>query len=232
MTKSRGIRPPYQFWTAEQTEQLARLYPDMTTAELARQLGISERRINNKAQELGLKKSAAHLASPAAGRLRRGDNRGKATRFQKGHTTWNKGLTGLQIGGEATQFKPGTLNGRAAQLCQPLGTHRITKDGTLQRKISTAHCNNSQRWRSVHELVWIAAHGPVPAGHIVVFRPGMKTADPAAITLDKVECISFAENMRRNTVHNRYPKEIALVAQLRGAITRQINRRKENKHDQ
>lgn len=232
MTKSRGLRPPKQFWTAEQTDQLVRLYPDMTTAALARQLGISERRINNKAHVLGLKKSAAHLASPAACRLRQGDNVGKNTRFQKGHATWNKGMTGLQIGGEATQFKPGCLNGRAAQLCQPLGSHRINKDGTLQRKISNAHGNNSQRWRSVHELVWIAAHGPVPAGHIVVFKPGTKTADPAAITLDKVECISFAENMRRNSYHNNLPKEISLVVQLRGAITRQINRRKDNNHDQ
>ncbi|WP_175224082.1 HAD domain-containing protein, partial [Achromobacter ruhlandii] len=38
-------------------------------------------------------------------------------------------------------------------------------------------------------------------------KPGMRTADVDLITADKVECISFAENMRRNTLH-RYPKDI------------------------
>ena len=44
------------------------------------------------------------------------------------------------------------------------------------------------------------------------------------ITLDKVECISLADNMRRNTCH-QYGPEIAKLIQLRGAVTRQINKR-------
>ena len=44
------------------------------------------------------------------------------------------------------------------------------------------------------------------------------------ITLDKVECISLAENMRRNSCH-QYGKEIARLIQLRGAVSRQINKR-------
>ncbi|CAB3960116.1 hypothetical protein LMG7053_06166 [Achromobacter ruhlandii] len=49
----------------------------------------------------------------------------------------------------------------------------------------------------------------------------MRTADVDLITADKVECISFAENMRRNTLH-RYPKEIAHAIQMRGALNRRI----------
>ena len=52
----------------------------------------------------------------------------------------------------------------------------------------------------------------------------MKTTDPDQITADKVECISRAENMKRNSYH-RYGKEIASLVQLRGAINRQINKR-------
>ena len=43
------------------------------------------------------------------------------------------------------------------------------------------------------------------------------------ITADRVECISLAENMRRNSYHN-YPKPIAELIQLRGALMRKINR--------
>jgi hypothetical protein len=140
------------------------------------------------------------------------------TRFKPGHATWNKGMKGLDIGGKATRFKKGQMPHNTAEV----GDYRITKDNTLQRKISSASGNNSVRWRGVHELVWIAAHGPMPAGHICVFKRGMKTVVLEEITADKVECISFAENMRRNSVHN-LPKPIAQLVQLRGALVRKIN---------
>jgi hypothetical protein len=34
-----------------------------------------------------------------------------------------------------------------------------------------------RNWVAVHRLVWEQAHGPVPPGHIVVFRPGRHTTD-------------------------------------------------------
>lgn len=57
----------------------------------------------------------------------------------------------------------------------------------------------------------------------MVFKPGMKTAVLEEITLDRVECISLAENARRNHPRNKHP-EYARLVQLRGAITRQVNR--------
>lgn len=61
----------------------------------------------------------------------------------------------------------------------------------------------------------------MPAGHIAVFKPGMRITDAGLITIDRVECITLAENMRRNMLH-RYPKEIVRVIQLRGALNRRI----------
>ena len=76
----------------------------------------------------------------------------------------------------------------------------------------------------MHLILWESVHGPVPPSHAVAFRDGNKQH----IALDNLELITRAELMRRNTIHN-YPKEIAQLVQLRGAITRQINR-KEGKH--
>jgi hypothetical protein len=105
-----------------------------------------------------------------------------------------------------------------------IGSLKISKDGTLLQKVSNDKGNNSKRWRGVHELVWIAANGPLPPGHIVVFKPGCRTAVLEEITIDKVECISLVENMKRNTRHN-LPKPLADLIAVRAALTRQINKR-------
>jgi hypothetical protein len=45
----------------------------------------------------------------------------------------------------------------------------------------------------------------------------------ADITADKLECISRAQHAHRNHPRNKSP-ELAKLAQLKGAITRQVNR--------
>lgn len=208
-------------WTIEMIEIIKTCYADTQTQALADQLGISTSAIYQKAAALCLKKSAEYLSGPHACRLRRGDNVGKDTRFHQGQAPWNKGMKGLDIGGKETRFCPGVLPHNTREI----GSYRFSKEGYLQRKIANAKGSNSKRWRSVHELVWIEHNGPVPEKHIVVFKPTMRTNVLEQITIKKLECISMAENMRRNTLH-RYGKEIASTIQLRGAITRQINRRK------
>lgn len=224
MTKSRGIRAPRQPWTDKQLQILIERYSHERTEDLVTIIGRSKYSIFNQARKLGLSKSDEFHRTDLSGRIQRGrsDPRMVATQFPKGHIPANKGLLrpGFAPGRMAqTQFKKGNQPHNAHQI----GSYRITKDGTLQRKISNAKGSNSKRWRGVHELVWIEANGPVPKGHICVFKSGMKTNILEEITLDKVECISLAENMRRNTYHNRYPKEIGLAIQLRGALTRRIN---------
>src|SRR5690606_8509597 len=116
---------------------LRRYYPDHLTRAIADGLGRTERQVYQKARNLGLKKSEAYLASPDACRLRRGDNVGKASRFEKGQTPWNKGKP-FKAGGRSheTQFKPGSLSGRAAENIQPIGAERVSKDGYLERKVN------------------------------------------------------------------------------------------------
>ena len=151
--------------------------------------------------------------------------KGEPFRFKPGHEAWNKGKKNVN-GYSATRFVPGNK----PQTWQPIGTERIDKDGNLTVKVSDEG-NRRDRWCPVHRLVWIAANGPIPAGHFVVFKPGMKTAIKTEITLDRLECVTRSENMKRNSVHTKYPPELQRLAQLRGAITRQINKRqKEANH--
>lgn len=215
-------------WTDAELQTLRYGYPHMPTAVLAEQLGRSVGQVYQAAERHGLRKTAQYMASAAACRLRRGDQVGERYRWPKGHVPWNKGApgsTGLHPNTAAHHFKPGTCNGRAAQLVLPVGTLRINADGVLERKVADTPGPSNRRWKPVHTLLWVAAHGPVPAGHVVVFRRGQKTSELGRISLDRLECISRAEIMRRNSLHTTMPPELARLVQLQGALQRQINRR-------
>lgn len=92
-------------WPPEDIALLAREYPDTQTVKIAAALGRTLGQVYRKARALGLKKSEQYLASPAACRLRRGDNIGAAYRFKKGGLTWNKGLQGWTAGGRSVETR-------------------------------------------------------------------------------------------------------------------------------
>lgn len=219
MTKSRNILRPKHKWTASQDDLMRQFYPDLRAEDLANALGASVSAIYNRAGFLGLEKSDAFKRGPLSSRLRRGDQVGAKTQFKKGFTPWNKGVpnsTGMSL----TRFQPG----QKPKNTRTVGEYRVDKTGTLQRKISTAKGNNNLRWRSVHELLWIEANGGLPSHHIVVFKKGMKTNVLEEITIDRLECISIAENMRRNSRFNLSP-EINQIISLRASLSRQLNAR-------
>lgn len=218
-----NLRPGGALWTAAQDAALRRLYADHPTVEVARHVGRTVSSCNYRAYRLGLHKSAAYLAGPSAHRWRPGRRSGgEDHRFKKGLVPWNKGRKhpkGWAPGRMAeTQFKKGSLSGRAAARAQPIGAERVTDDGYRQRKV-----NNDLpfylRWRGVHLLVWEAAHGPVPPGHAVAFVNGDKTD----IRLENLTLISRQALMGRNTVHN-LPAPLPQVIQLLGALNRKTKR--------
>lgn len=218
-----------RFWTPAEDAAVTALYPVESAQAIADKLGRGVRAIYMRANLLKLSKPDGWAAQCTRERWQQGrhENSRKA-QFKPGQSAWNRGKPAKGwnpniANCQATQFKKGHLGGAAAEKIQPIGALRIA-GGQLQKKI-----NNDpkfmRRWVPVSRLVWEAANGPVPAGHVVVFKPGKATTEEAAITLGKLELISRAENMRRNSYHTRYPKEVAQLIQLRGALNRKINKR-------
>lgn len=222
-------------WTEVDLSLVRQHYADTLTDDLARALGRTASSVYQLARKLGLSKSEAHLASEAAGRIQRGKQHAamKATQFRPGQPAWNKGLkgvVGVQEACRATQFKPGRAP-QEAKNYRPIGSLRVCRDGYVERKVSDdPSIYPARRWVAVHRLVWEAEHGPIPAGHAVVFKCGQHTTDAEAVTLDRIELVSRAELMRRNSYHTNYPPEVARLIQLTGAVQRQINKRA--KHEQ
>ena len=216
-------------WTEAELAVLRAEYATTNTRTLAERLGRSEKTTYAQAHKLGLRKDPRYM-SKVHGALAR--QVGAASRFTPGMAAWNKG-THYNPGGRSveTRFKRGELNGAARHNYRPIGSLRITKDGILERKVTDDHPVPARRWVSVARLLWIAAHGPVPDGHVIAFRRGMHTTVEAEITLDRLECITRAEHARRNSVHRHGP-EIARLTQLKGAITRQINKRRRARQEQ
>lgn len=221
MSRRRSARPTKRRpWTAAEDDLLRAEFPGRPSAEVARELGRSVQAVYARAYQIGLRKSAAYLQGEYARRRNaRLIDGGRATRLRAGNRPWNAGLEGWDAGGRSaeTRFKPGEMRGAAARNWQPVGTERITAEGYVERKVAP---RGPRRWRAVHVLLWESHHGPVPPGHIVVFRSG----DRRDIRLDNLELITRAENMRRNSVH-RLPKELAELCQLKGALQRRINER-------
>lgn len=216
---------PRHAWTPEQLQQLRSQYPTTPTRQLAHQMSLPLGKVYAMAMRMGLRKSAEFMAtSNKTGRILKGGKLSQATQFHAGNTPWNAGRKGWQAGGRSaeTQF----TTGMEPPNTLPVGSLRtvcckgITQ---LERKIGTTSGPNHMRWKAVHRLVWEAANGPVPKGSIVVFKTGMRTLVEADITLDKVECITRAQNAQRNHPRNKSP-ELAKLCQLKGAITRQVNR--------
>lgn len=149
-----------------------------------------------------------------------------ATQFKASHVPWNKGtkgVSGQHPNTKVTQFKKGSMSGAAQHNYVPIGSYRLSKDGYLEQKTNDDHPVPARRWVGVHRLVWEAAHGPIPCGHVVCFLPGRRSPELEKITLDALELVSRAELARRNHPRSRNP-ELAKLVQLKGAITRQVNR--------
>lgn len=223
------IRESRKVWTPAEDAILRERYPDECGANLVQALGHPLTSVYLRAARLGIQKSRAFRESERSGQIQRGrtNPRMVATQIQKGATPWNKGIKGScgnHPNCRATQFRKGELSGRAAKLIQPIGAERISKGGILQRKVNNDLPRQS-RWRSVHALVWESTNGPIPAGHKVIFKRGKHTTVAEKITPEKLELVSYAELMRRNSYQTRYPKEVGQLIQLRGALNRKINNR-------
>ncbi|QJR82700.1 HNH endonuclease [Alteromonas pelagimontana] len=99
---------------------------------------------------------------------------GRTGHFKKGQESWNKGMKGLQIGGEETRFKKGSTPPNR----KPIGSERICKkDGYIYIKVAerNPHTGHPTRYRLKQRYLWEQHHGPIPKGMTVAFRDNDKT---------------------------------------------------------
>jgi hypothetical protein len=178
-------------WTLQETELLIEYYPHRSTKEVAFITGKSISQCYAKAFALQLHKTPEYLATADSGRLKHSR---VESQFSQGHTPWNKGMKGLDIGGKETQFK----KGHVPHNHKSVASERIDEDGYTYIKIA-----EHTRWVLKHRHIYEQHHGKLEPHMIVIFKDG----DRANCAIENLEAITKVENMQRNTV-TKYPQPI------------------------
>lgn len=210
-----------RMWTEADLDILVRRYPHERTADVAAAVGRGERCTYAKAASMGLRKSAEFMSSAKSGRILRGkkDPRMMRSQFGPGNVPWNKGMA-YRAGGRSaeTRFKPGARSVRWDPEIYCVGALRITSDNDLQVKMAPGGYGT---WVSLARYAWKLKTGRWPPKHMAVARIN---GDHYDVRPENLELRSRARMMRDNSVHTKYPTEFARLVQLRGAITRIVNR--------
>lgn len=122
----------------------------------------------------------------------RGLNSGVTGHFQKGCIPHNTGRKGYCAPGCEKDWFP---KGHTPHNKLPIGSLVVKSDGYLWRKTG----DGKRDWRQEHRLVWEAAHGPVPSGHLLIFLDG----DRMNTKLENLALVTRAENAQMTTRHLR-----------------------------
>lgn len=205
-------------WTPEEDAHLCAHFPNSVAAEIAQHLGRSVPSVYGRAHGLGLQKSPDFFASNKFDRQNLGA--GAKFRFQKGQHAWNAGIS-YQPGGRSvlSRFAAGNLPHNH----KPIGTER-TIYGFLERKVADTK-NRNIDWVGVHVLLWREAGREIPPGMFLVF----KDRNPKNITIENLELVDRAENMRRNSIQ-RYTPELKSAIRAVGKLKRKIAEREKQNH--
>ncbi len=199
-------------WKPHEVELLKQHYADSTIQELMQILNKKSGAIYNQAYFNNLKKSAQYEEKR---RLQDIENLRKNTtaRYKKGDTPWNKNVKAY-MGANATSFKKGNLphNTRSE------GETRLDKEGYVLVKI--AH----KKWIRKHRVIWEQAHGEIPKGYLIRIKDGNKEN----YSLDNMELITMADNMRLNTMH-RFPTELKQTIKLLKKLKKKINEKQDSR---
>lgn len=214
MTKSRDLITKKRKWTDEDKRMVTLLYPCTKTETLAKLFNCTLHQMYNIAFNLQVSKSQLFKDSPMSQKLRSDNSPGEPYRFKKGNVPPNKGKKITPHPNSVhTQFKPGSRSPNY----KPVGTIRVVEDGYLEIKMA----EGMRQWKSLHRVVWERCNGKIPNGLIVSFIDGNKQN----VEITNLRLMTKAENAIRNNPASKYGIEIKQIYQLKGAITRQINKR-------
>jgi hypothetical protein len=147
----------------------------------------------------------------------------RSSRIQPGTAPPNKGkkiheymnATQIEVF-KSNQFKTGSTPHNA--LPDGSEVQRVDKSGKIYTLVKVP---GERKLVLKHRFVWERFHNKkVPYRHKITFKDG--TTNNFAI--DNLECISYEAQMLQNSLHN-YPEELKELIFIKGAITRQINKK-------
>lgn len=195
-----------KFFTKEQDDFIKKNIEKSSIKTIAKILKICPIKIGKRCHELGFSELL--------------EKKSNSTRFKKGHEPLNKGVAMSEEVKEKvkhTFFKTGHL------------PHNTKSDGEIsfrkdnRDKIIPHYRVKLGVWIPLKNKVWEDHHGEIPKGHLIILKDG----DNLNTAIENLECISKAENMKRNTIHS-YPEDLKKdILKLR-SLNRTLKKVKQN----
>ena len=165
-------------FTLEQDNFIKQNIEKLSVKAIANHIKRCPNRVRNRCYEFGYKELL--------------EQKSINSRFPKGHAPLNKGVRMSEETREKvskTFFQKGHL------------PHNTRNDGDIsfrqdKRGVVIPHCRIEMGvWIPLKNKIWIDHHGEIPKGYLIVLKDG----DNLNTAIENLECISKAENMKRNT---------------------------------
>lgn len=169
----------YHAFTAEQGEFIREQYRALSLRDLTSAFNA----------RFGTSKSNQQIRSFTRNHTARS---GRTGQFERGCKSWNAGTKGV-VKPNSGSFTKGSVPGNR----KPIGSERIcAKDGYILIKVAQTnpYTGAPTRYLAKHRVVWEAANGPLPRGHVLSFRDGNKLN----CELDNIILLSMAESLYLN----------------------------------
>lgn len=200
--KKEKRNPISEFW-AKNDARLIALYQTHTSDEIADIIGKSVSSVKNRVFKLGLSKP---------------NNRGM---FRNGHTPFNKGKkmsAKTYQKCKKTMFSTGSLPHNTKYFGAPYLYTRVRRGITTKLWFIQVDKKRRAYLGYLCEQNNIDLTGKKPR-----LKPDYDYSKPP--TINDILIVTNEENLRLNSIHN-YPDELVRLIQVKGALTRQINKRK------
>lgn len=148
-------------YTKEQVDYLKKIAKGRTHKEITEMFN----------KKFGQDRTAKAIGNALSRRGIKTGLQGHATRFKKGHKTFNKNLSMADYLSEEkieNIKKNWFKKGEVSLYADPIGTERIDEDGWIEIKI------DRHTWAKKHRHVWEQEHGEIPHHHAIMFKDGDK----------------------------------------------------------
>lgn len=199
-------------WTDEEWQYVRDNYANKSSQEIADHLKRSRTSIYMAAQILEIKKSAEYIKISLEREAEKLKQISQDTRFKKGHEPQNKGQKmskDLYQKVKFTFFK----SGHEPHNTKFDGYERIcSKDGYVYMRV------NKGKFVLKHRKVWEDVNGPIPKGHIIIFKDGNKLN----CDINNLSMITMKENMERNRI-TKYPEELQKLIKLNNKLKTKLH---------
>lgn len=188
--------------TPEQQAELKQLYLHHSASKIAEMFGVTLSVVRNNLHNLGIKK----------------ESKINTGQYKIGDVPFNKGKKMPQHVYERvkhTMFK----KGNKPPNMKYEGYESLDSKGYIKM-------HHNGRMRLKHRVIWESVNGKMPANCVIIFING----DNRDFRIENLECITRAENMKRNSIQ-RYPIEVKQVIRLKNKLIRKIKEKQNEKQN-